>query len=196
MVGHLDLPWSTFEDSIAGSPMTVDKLFQFAQTVQRTSMDPLEIKAAPPLTEPAFKGAGTSGHEDGDFGIHYVSGTGYDIGESAKVLNPRVIGFVFRGFDTLSGGTLASQFIIDCYKNIEWRPQTASGLTVPEPRRVAAVNTAHQVVSMLDSVMPDWKTRAMNMARGGAQQLAYKALAYSGQLLRKNAPRAVGLLMG
>jgi len=199
LIGHLDLPWTAFEDAVSGSGVTIDQLFQLSQSVQRTAMEPLEIKATPPLSEPPFKSHapyGATSGADGDYGIQYQPPGTFTIGASAQVLNPRVIGFVFRGFDEDAGGKLSSQFVIDCYKNIEWRPQAKSGLTVPEPRRVSGGNVSHQVVAMLDAAMPGWKTRAHSMMRSGAQGLAYKALAYSGELFRRNAPKVAGLLMG
>lgn len=191
MVAHVDIPFSVLEDKLAGGGLSVDDLFKISQDVRRTSLDPMEQKYAPLGAEPTFKSDG--GNSDGDYGIHDTSGV-ISVGTSAKVLNPRVIGFAWKGYSPLSS-TGAFPFQFDLYKNIEWRPQSTSGLTIPVPRRIASGNNANRVVAMLDAIRPGWKTSTHAVMKSAGARITERALAYGSSALVRAAPGIAGFLL-
>jgi len=193
MVGCLDIPFSVFDDVIKGGNMTIDGLFELSQSVNRTSLDAIEQKWTPNDGSSSFKGFGsnTVPGSSGDFAVNYNNGS-YSLGASAAAMNPHVIGFVWKGFSTAVPASTILQF--DCYKNIEWRPQSGSGLANPTPVRTSATSPAQAAVSMLDRATPGWRSATMKVAESAASKVAKSALAYSGQLLTRNAPKLLGFL--
>jgi len=195
MVGVIDMPFSAFEDQISSGTMTIDSLFELSQMVCRTSLDPLEQKWTPVEASTTFRGpaSGVNPVASSDFCINAVSGVGTTFGASAAVMNPRVIGFVYKGF--AKGIDIGTLLQFDCYKNIEWRPQTGVGITVPTPVRTAVVPPYQMALTALDQVRPGWRNSVRKQAETAASKAAKSALAYSGKLLLRNAPRVAGFLM-
>lgn len=191
MVGVIDVPFSVLEDRIRGGTLSVNSLFTVSQLVQRLPLDPLEQKWTPSQGSDTFKGPGDTAGLRADFCVA-VSGGVFSLGDSVANFNPRIIGFVWKGTGT--GVTLGSELQFDCYKNIEWRPEAASGLTVPTPTRTHVIPPAQIALSALDSNLPGWRSKAMKAAESGASKIAKKALAYSGQLVMRNAPKMIGFL--
>lgn len=192
MVGHVDIAFSNLEDRIRGDTLSIDSLFELSQLVQRTNLDPLEQRWTPTGLSDRFRGPGDTTGTNQDFAVSVIAGT-YAIGGNAAVDNPRVIGFVWKGF--ASGTPFSSVLQFDCYKNVEWRPQATAGLSMPTPVRTAVVSPANQALATLDAVVPGWRTKAHAVAQSGAQAIAKKALAYSGQLLMRKAPAIAGFLL-
>jgi len=191
MVGVIDVPFSTLEDRIRGGTLSVDSLFTVSQLVQRLPLDPLEQKWTPSQGSDTFKGPGDTNGQRADFCVSVNAGT-FTLGDSVATFNPRIIGFVWKGTGT--GVTLGSELQFDCYKNVEWRPEAASGLTVPTPIRTHVIPPAHTAVAALDAAMPGWRSKAHRAIESGASKIAKKALAYSGQLVVRNAPKMIGFL--
>ena len=192
MVGHIDVAFSALEDRIRGDLLSIDSLFELSQVVQRTNLDPLEQRWTPGAASDRFKGPGDQVGHSPDFLVAVASGS-YTISTSAAVENPRMIGFVWKGY---SGATPFSSVLqFDLYKNIEWRPQASAGISMPTPVRTAIIPPAHTALMMLDSAAPVWRNKAHAVAQSGAHAIAKKALAYSGQLLLKKAPKIAGFLL-
>lgn len=192
MVGHIDVPFSNLEDRFRGDTLSIDSLFELSQMVQRTNLDPIEQRWTPSTSSDRFKGPGDTLGKSQDFVVSIISGE-YSFGISPAVENPRMIGFVWKGFAPSTEFSRLLQF--DCYKNVEWRPQPTAGISMPDPVRTAIVPPAHQALLALDSVVPGWRNKAKSMAQSGAQSLVKKALAYSGQLLVRKAPGMAGFLL-
>ena len=192
MVGHVDVAFSAIEDRIRGSTMSIDSLFELSQVVQRTNLDPLEQRWTPGPSSDRFKGPGDTLGTSEDFAVTVASGN-FTIGTSASVDNPRMIGFVWKGYAGATPFSSVLQF--DLYKNIEWRPQASAGISMPNPVRTAIIPPAHTALMMLDGAVPGWRNKAHAVAQTGAQAIAKKALAYSGQLLLKKAPKMAGFLL-
>lgn len=192
MVGHIDIAFSSIEDRIRGDTLSVDSLFELSQVVQRTNLDPIEQRWTPHAGSERFRGPGDTTGTSQDFVVANVSGA-FSIGASVAVENPRMIGFVWKGFASTAAFSSLLQF--DLYKNVEWRPQANAGISMPTPTRTSAIPPSQSVLVALDQMSPHWRTSATKVASSGAQTIAKKALAYSGQLLLRKAPALAGFLM-
>lgn len=192
MVGSVDIAFSAFEDRLRGGVLSVDSLFELSQMVQRTSLDPLEVKWTPQDASSKFRGPGDGLRTETDIPITVISGA-YTVGQAAAVDSPRVIGFVYKGFESTRPLSTVLQF--DLYKNIEWRPQSTSGLSMPVPVRTSIVPPVNTALALLDSTVPDWRHKTKEMAQSGASKIAKKALAYSGQMVLKKVPALAGFLL-
>lgn len=192
MVGHIDIAFANLEDRIRGDALSIDSLFELSQVVQRTNLDPLEQRWTPSAASDRFRGPGDTAGTSQDFAVAVASSV-YTLGTAASVENPRMIGFVWKGF--ASGTPFSSILQFDCYKNIEWRPQATAGISMPNPVRTSTVSPAHQALVALDAAAPGWRNKAHAVMQSGAQAIAKKALAYSGQLLMKKAPGIAGFLL-
>jgi len=194
-VAVVDIPFSVLENKIRGDGLSVNDLFVLSHKVQRMSLDSQEIRWTPGAMSETFRnrGAGVTPGTGDDFLVNVNAGT-YTLGSSAVVSNPRIIGFAWKGLSLTSGA--ASDIIqFDCFKNIEWKPQGTSGLSVPRPVRTAAVPPAHVVTKLLDDMKPDWRDSTMKAVESGASRLAKKALANGGKLILKSMPKVAGFLM-
>lgn len=192
MVGHIDVAFSAIEDRIAGDALTIDSLFELSQVVQRTNLDPVEQKWTPSAASDKFRGRGDTSGASPDFLVNNTAGA-FSIGVSAAADNPRMIGFVWKGYASATPFSSILQF--DLYKNIEWRPQATAGISMPVPQRTSIIPPYSTALMALDATVPGWRAKTRAVAQSGAQAVAKKALAYSGQLLLKQAPKLAGFLL-
>jgi len=197
MVCQIDIPLSQVVDSLndgsGASTLTIDSLFAGSQLVSRTKLDTAEQKWIP--SEDGVFMSATSAAAARDIDLDYMvratrgatppTTSVFTTGTYAQTNNPRVIGFAWRGF--AAGNTFPLQF--DLYKNIDWKPEALSGITVPRSVRVAVVPPVQSAVTALDSKGKSWTQEVMHEVESVASSAAKTALAFSGQLVR----HAVGL---
>jgi hypothetical protein len=203
MVAFIDIPLSLIVERLPAfgsansyqSTLTIDDLFATSQKVQRLSLDPMEQKWIPPDDGGIMTSAVSSANVrevDGDFMIGVSKGaspggatTTYSLSRYSAANNPRVIGFAWKNF--ASTDVFPLQF--DLYKNIEWVPDTVSGITVPRSVRVAAVPPLQDALVKLDLGGKSWTQEVMHEVESAASHVAKTALAFSGRVIS----RAVGL---
>lgn len=193
MVAHIDVPLSfvtdTLIDGAANSSLTVDYLFATSQKVMRTSLEAVEQKWIPSEDGIFLSAASASNVRDIDSDVLISSTKGatppttgvFSEGNYARTHNPRIIGFAWRGFGDGSGASPPLQF--DCYKNIEWKPEYSSGITVPRSVRTSVVPPVQAAVVALDSRGKSWTQEVVHEASSAASRIAKTALAFSGELV-------------
>lgn len=86
---------------------------------------------------------------------------------------PMGIGFVFYGVNNVSN------FIIDCYKNVEWRSEPISGMTQVIPRGIDEPSILKQATNYLDRYAPGWQTTAKE-SMGNLLTQAFSQIALGG----------------
>jgi hypothetical protein len=193
MVAHIDVPLSFITDTLidgsSNSNLTVDYLFATSQKVMRTSLEAIDQKWIPSEDGIFLSAASQSNVRDIDSDVMISSAKGatppttgvFVEGNYARTHNPRIIGFAWRGFGDGSGQPPSIQF--DCYKNIEWKPEYSSGITVPRSVRTSVVPPVQAAVVALDSRGKSWTQEVVHEASSTASKIAKTALAFSGQLV-------------
>lgn len=193
MIAHIDVPLSYLMDGLVdggtSSYHTVDRFFASSQKVMRTSLDAIDQKWIPSedgifLTAPSKANVKDL---DSDDLIFYAKGatpptTGeFSEGSYARTYNPRVIGFAWRGFNP--GAGIAAPIQFDLYKNIEWKPQYGTGITVPRSVRTSITPPVQAAVMALDAGGKSWTQEVVHEVGSVASKVAKSALAFSGELV-------------
>lgn len=163
-------------DANSFQPLSVDELFRLAPNRQRLGIDTLECVYRP---EAELSGLF---HSSQDYALEYPPAeTKTDvtvIGESARVREPRVFGFAWRGLDAGS-----SDLSFEFTKNIEWRPSATSGFVATVQRSSAGPGGQGYIASALtylDKHMPGWQERTVDSAKTLVSKVAQAA--FAGQL--------------
>jgi len=128
---------------------TVNQLFAANPKSQRTSLTTVDHKFAvyqPNLSELY--------HDESDAPMLRGSGTPTTVSTDGKIQNPRWFGFAWRG---LTEGSDASALSFEFIKNIEWRPEPASGLASQPPHQ-SGVNVMPHILRIADAKNPHWRT--------------------------------------
>lgn len=155
-----------------GPTLSVDDCFRMSTSVQRLGVDTLEIVHRP---DPELAGLF---HDENDSGLDTsalgAANTYSHLGLSAQSTQPHVFGFAWRNLD-ISGNTPQAQLTFDLYKNIEWRPTPASGLTSVMPKAIASQDNLHKAMAFLDKAEPMWTKRIIDSASSMAAKVVTMA---------------------
>lgn len=169
---------------------TINDYFDRAEKMARFGLDTYEVKFRPDTD------TGTARFREGATDPCVITGVpGVNVSapsESADQLNPKVIGFVWRGCEP---GVL-DKLVITTSKVVEWRPRTDSGLSAP-PQVDYTLPTTSNICAELDANAPGWAagimqgsyavaSRALTGAWEGLQTKEGKALAGIGTMYLKN----------
>lgn len=79
------------------------------------------------------------------------------------------------GFVIINGRPM-NEYIIECYKVIEWRPEPISGFPVIKQKGVDNPSILAKSLSYLDLVMPDWQTRVFSAVGSAATSVIRDAV--------------------
>jgi len=140
-------------------PPTVSQLAQYS-TVMARAVDSFEVKWRPSM-EATFRA-----EDEGCINPSSTSTGNTTL--SSYVRHSGVFGIGFA-FDNI---TAISDYVIDCYKNIEWRPEPNIGMPQQQPTGTENPGYITRAVQFLDRANPDWQ---MQMA-SSATQLVTSAL--------------------
>lgn len=156
----------------SGPTLSVDDCFRLSTAVQRLGVDTLEVVHRPdPEMAGIFHDRLDSALDRSPLGdVNTYS----HVGLNAQTTMPHVFGFAWRNLD-ISGSTPTAQLTFDLFKNIEWRPTPASGLTSVTPRTVSSQGTLIRTMQFLDGVQPDWTRRIIDSASSMAAQVVTMA---------------------
>lgn len=158
-----NIPISTLlRGGASGNPCSVNDLAQYSALTSRPGVDN-EVKWRPIMDDVNFRPA--SGVITPDLGAAFVP-------PNVAHSEPMGIGFAFLN---ILGGT---RFALECFKNVEWRPEPVSGLRLQTPVGADDPGFIRKVVDKLDKMEPHWQTKASqvitdlmaNLALGGFRQ--------------------------
>lgn len=132
---------------------SVDNMFDRATKTARLGLDTYEVVFRPD------EATGTdrfraSGVDDPGFvmGVTGVAKTTQS--NSMGALGPKIIGFAYRGCEV----GIIDRLVYTAIKAVEWRPETASGLTGVPPQDYVLPSTSN-IVAGIDKSAPGWSKR-------------------------------------
>jgi len=140
---------AVLQGGTVNAPPTFDQLRNYA-TMQERAATTNEVIWRPSVNTPFT--------DDGLSGITVTNAANAVTNISAEVTPPMGIGFVLYGVSAMS------DYTISAYKNIEWRAEPASGLTIQPPRGVDNPARISAALTKLDKKRPNWQTQAMHTA--------------------------------
>lgn len=149
--------------AIPGTPMSVDLMFQMATNVQRLGVDTLEVKhRISDSLHDTFRNQGDELIDIGNVSESFLDPT-------AETTSHNAFGFAWRGLAPGDPANLA----LDFYKNIEWKPGAAQGLTHVQPKQSApGVPSGVLAQGLLDKVRPGWESEIVSSASSAIGYLA------------------------
>ena len=184
-VAYLDnVPAETLLDDGTGSPSSVDQLFNLSTKVQRLGVDPHEIRYRPPENASIFKT-----ERDGILSLGTPTSSVTNLSSESLRFGPRLIGFAWR--NVVATNELSFEF----YQNIEWRPNTSTGFVSRVPRQIKSNGFMEDVLHTLDRTVPDWQTRATQVAGSALSAIAQYAWTGASAAIEAS-PAATPLLLG
>lgn len=144
------------------NPMNVDELFKYATTVQRFGVDVVEVIHKPTTRTSGYFHTETDGAIDVNTG-GFVS----IVDEPARLRGLTCFGLAWRGTgELMAADGLAFEF----YKNVEWRPRPALGVTHVPPRAVAA-KSVDSMVRRIETISPNFAERVVSTAKSSVSHL-------------------------
>jgi len=126
------------------APATVDQLRNYA-TMQERAATTDEVVWRPSVSS-TFYPFSTEG-------VLVSNGSNSTIPSSSVVANPVGIALVYYNVSALS------DYTVTCYKNIEWRAEPTSGLTMQPPKGVDNPARISKALNTLDNKKPFWQTK-------------------------------------
>lgn len=140
---------------------SVDNMFDRATKTARLGLDTYEVLFRPDdATGTArFRASGAN-----DPGFLKVPAAATEQSRSMDALAPKMIGFAYRGCE--SG--VIDDLIYSLVKTVEWRPETASGLTGVPPQDFILPTTSN-IVASIDKSSPGWSKRIASGASSAAR---------------------------
>jgi len=149
---------SSISNLLGGGPLntipTVDEWFQSSNDVRRLGIDTLEHVWRPTVASEIFR-------DPSDDCVTLMGNGATTEGESSRVNPTTLYGFAWRGLAN-TDTNLAFEFI----KNIEWRPEVASGLTSLGIHSSGQSHVA-TTLAVLDHHDPSWTHRLVQSVEGG-----------------------------
>lgn len=150
---------SSIGNLLSGGPgstvPSVDEWFRSSTDVRRIGVDTFEHVFRPTPASEIFRGVDDSCVS---MGVGMSSGEG----ESSRVNPPTLFGFAWRGVATTD-----SNLSFEFFKNIEWRPEVASGLS---SMGIHSNGPSHAATTcaVLDQHHPSWTHRVVQSMEGTA----------------------------
>lgn len=183
-IAVLKLPLSVWEEHLnwnngSMGNLTVNQLFQMSSNVMRTPMDGVEVKFRPSFDSTFRSCAGIEAPLSGNSDDYFVRNNNNIIsptilvGPKAAQEDPMMIGFAWRNL-ALGG---PNQMYVDLYKNIEWKPDSRSGLAQQAPVQTGPQGLATQALQFLDRAKPGWDVQLVHVAQSKVARAAMTALA-------------------
>lgn len=216
LVARLEVPYSMVDAYLGQGAsvgntvgITVDQLFAMSDDVRRTSLDPVEIKFVPRPDAKFLSGFGgpndatgyptwPDGARDTDqlLDSSSTNGTGTDVafipGESARVNDPMLIGFAWKGLGT----NAADDFQLDLYKNLEWKPDASQGIPQVSKITMHTVPPVSAAARALDRAAPEWKTSMSHEVKSAATRISEMALSNAGKVITKTGKKVLSTVEG
>lgn len=159
-----NIPTGLLLNGQAGGPVDVNKLFSYAEHVQRTSLDPMEVKWRPaPSYSQFFK-------NDIDAPMLREVGNATGRASDSQRFGETWCGFAWAGIP-------ASDLVIEAYHNLEWRPEGDQGFVGQTVETTGTPETVLKIVEALDKQHPGWVYRAYQEWASPAARIANMALA-------------------
>jgi len=143
---------------------SVDEWFRSSNDVRRIGLDTFENVWRPTTGSDIFRGG-----EDQCVNIGVIGGYNTTEAEVSRVVPPTLFGFAWRGVYS-TDTNLAFEFI----KNIEWRPEVASGLSTLGIHS-SGPSHASTTLAILDHHNPSWTHRIVQSVEGGASAIVRAA---------------------
>jgi len=133
-----------------GAPPSIDQMLTYT-TQQHRPLEDSEAVWRVDATDSTFKSTVTPVIESG-------SGVPATLSSAAEVRPPTGIGFVFYNV------TSAADFNIAAFKNVEWRSEPSSGLTLQQPTGSENPSYIASAMNFLDSRFPGWQQKTKDTA--------------------------------
>jgi hypothetical protein len=160
-----NLPADTLLLGNGGAPATIDQLFNLSSHTTRCGVDDHEIRYRPnPTVTSTFKS-----DRDGVYTLGTAGASATVLTSEALRFSPTFFGFAWRG-------VISSDLFLECFQNIEWRPEAGSGYVNSVPRQLKPAGYLEQILKYLDDTAPGWTVASMNMAGYAAKQVSKMAL--------------------
>lgn len=148
---------------------SVDNMFDRATKTERLGLDTYEVLFRPDdaTGTDRFRAGGAT-----DPGFVKVSGGPTEQSRTMDALAPKMIGFAYRGCEP----GILDRLIYSLVKTVEWRPETASGLTGVPPQDFVLPSTSN-IVASIDNARPGWSKR---IASGASSAAKFATSAWTG----------------
>jgi hypothetical protein len=158
-------PHNLLQGGSSGGLPSIADIISMSPRIARTPLDPVEVRWAPARNDLVYK----SSNRPADLLYQNTAGNPTTLGSAAA--GAEGIAFAWNGLPNTTTGDL----VIECYKVLEWRPDTVgiTGVThVEKP-----LDSFESIMSYIDHYFPDWKIQAVNTA---ASMVASTALGGTG----------------
>jgi hypothetical protein len=148
----------------ASGPASVDQLFNIAPHITRLSTEPHEVKYKHGTEVPSFIVSNNGALLTGVPGTNVTTESTGHWAFAAQ----RWMGFAWRGV------TANSAIRFEMVKNIEWRPEPVSGMSITPPVRTAVIPPYLEAERELDMMDEHWTSKLMmaGYKYGGLLKLA------------------------
>lgn len=154
---------------MADSTLTINGLFSYAASTERTSLDLHEVTYRPSDSSSKMR--------NDDAGLMIANfGAQTSLTETSANEAPVFIGFAWRGVPV-------SSLAFECIQNIEWRPDMNVGYVEP-PIKQSSEEHVTRALSWLDANYPEWSTKANHILARGLQTIGDYVLGGPPQRMR------------
>lgn len=155
-------------------PPSVDNMFSYAASTERTGLDPMEIRFRPSSESSNMRATDTPVYT-------WPAGAPTVLSDTAHANAPTLIGFAWTGVPSNS-------FTFDFIQCIEWKPTPVEGYVESPVRQISDTPLWQKAMKYLDDRFPNWQTRVMggvaNAAMSYGSRMANVALGGPPQRMR------------
>lgn len=162
-----NLPAEALIDDGTGVVSNVDQLFNRASRVMRMGTSTFEVKYRPGTASALFK-------TERDGVITVGNGVASTLTSESLRFGPKLMGFAWKDVSAVS------DLSIECFQNIEWRPNTDSGFVSVIPRQLSSPGMTERVLLYLDRYYPGWETNVLTSTARLVSQMAFTGTSVRG----------------